>query len=101
MTEPTAFPREVEKKLGWYVYQLIDPRDGTTFYIGKGQGNRVFDHVHEANKLKGNKQDNKVLQIGNIIGAGLEVGHVIHRHGWKTRKQHMKLRLHLWMRIRA
>ena len=30
---------------------------------------------------RGNEQDNKASQIGKIIGAGLQVGHVIHRHG--------------------
>ena len=40
-----AFPAEVIQRLGYYVYRLIDPRNGETFYIGKGQGNRVFHHV--------------------------------------------------------
>jgi len=36
------FPEEVCVKLGNYVYRLIDPRNGETFYVGKGKGNRVF-----------------------------------------------------------
>ena len=28
------FPAIVEEKLEWYVYALIDPRDGRLFYIG-------------------------------------------------------------------
>jgi hypothetical protein len=43
----TSFPREVAQKLKTYVYRLIDPRNGETFYVGKGQGNRVFAHIHE------------------------------------------------------
>lgn len=39
------FPSEVFDKLGYYVYRLIDPRNGDTFYVGKGQRNRVFDHI--------------------------------------------------------
>ena len=39
------FPPEVFKQLKNYVYRLIDPRNGETFYIGKGSGNRVFDHI--------------------------------------------------------
>ena len=36
------FPSEVIKELGYYVYRLIDPRNGETFYVGKGKGNRIF-----------------------------------------------------------
>ena len=31
-----SFPSEVADKLKWYVYRLIDPRNGETFYVGKG-----------------------------------------------------------------
>jgi hypothetical protein len=44
------FPAEVAKKLGYYVYRLIDPRNGETFYVGKGKG-RVFQHARGALKL--------------------------------------------------
>ena len=29
----------------FYVYDLIDPRDLRTFYVGKGQGDRVSQHL--------------------------------------------------------
>ena len=45
-----SFTPEVIEKLNYYVYRLIDPRNGQTFYIGKGKGNRVFAHVNEALK---------------------------------------------------
>jgi hypothetical protein len=35
------------EKLGSYVYRLLDPRTGKTFYIGKGVNNRVFDHINQ------------------------------------------------------
>ena len=35
-----AFPPGVIEKLKTYVYRLIDPRNGETFYVGKGKGNR-------------------------------------------------------------
>ena len=29
------FPTEISKKLGLYVYRLVDPRSGETFYVGR------------------------------------------------------------------
>jgi hypothetical protein len=58
-----SFPSEVRRRLGWYVYRLIDPRNGETFYVAKGQGNRVFAHVHAAAGLEGDDLDNKVKRI--------------------------------------
>jgi len=40
----------VEENLGYYVYLLVDPGDGKTFYVGKGTGERCFSHVSEAHK---------------------------------------------------
>ena len=39
------FPPDVSRRLRKYVYRLIDPRNGETFYVGKGEGNRVFAHI--------------------------------------------------------
>jgi uncharacterized protein len=75
------FPPDVVPKLKTYVYRLIDPRNGETFYIGKGQGNRVFAHVHEEQGLDGDELSNKLKRIRDIRLAGFEVAHVIHRHG--------------------
>ena len=77
-----GFPSGVSEQLKWYVYRLIDPRNGETFYVGKGQGDRVFSH---ANGLLAGEEsevsDPKQERIRDINAAGLEVGHVIHRHG--------------------
>src|ERR1035437_1609885 len=35
----------------FYVYELIDPRNGLPFYIGKGSNTRMYDH--EKNVIKG------------------------------------------------
>lgn len=79
--EIESFPAEVAGKLKTYVYRLIDPRNGETFYIGKGQGNRVFSHIRAEQNLEGDDLDNKVKRIREIRLAGFEVAHVIHRHG--------------------
>ncbi|MCY2931508.1 MAG: hypothetical protein NTV86_18865 [Planctomycetota bacterium] len=75
------FPEEVVRQLKTYVYRLIDPRNGETFYVGKGKGNRVFSHIHAAAGLEGDDSDNKIGRIHKIRLAGFEVAHVIHRHG--------------------
>ena len=76
-----SFPPSVISKLAWYVYRLIDPRNGETFYVGKGRGNRVFAHIRAEEGLEGDDLDNKTKRIREIRLAGFEVGHVIHRHG--------------------
>jgi uncharacterized protein len=76
-----AFPPEVIAKLKTYVYRLIDPRNGETFYIGKGKGNRVFAHIRGEQGIDGDDLDNKMKRIRQIRLAGFEVAHVIHRHG--------------------
>jgi hypothetical protein len=76
-----AFPSDVARKLKTYVYRLIDPRNGETFYVGKGQGNRVFSHIRAEQNLVGDDLDNKLKRIRKIRLAGFEVAHVIHRHG--------------------
>jgi uncharacterized protein len=81
--ERTVFTPEVSEKLKTYVYRLIDPRNGETFYVGKGQGNRVFDHIRE--QVDDTDPSNKLRRIRDIHLAGFDVGHVIHRHGMDDR----------------
>jgi hypothetical protein len=75
----------VAEQVKWYVYRLIDPRNGETFYVGKGQGNRVFEHAKGVTQSEaGGSVDPKLERIKAIQAAGLEVGHLIHRHGLST-----------------
>ena len=43
-----AFPPGVAAKLGWYVYLLVAPGSGQPFYVGRGRGDRCFQHVQAA-----------------------------------------------------
>lgn len=55
----------------WYVYELVDPRSDTVFYVGKGQRNRVDQHEEEARKGVTSHKCNKIRSIwddGHQIG---------------------------------
>ncbi len=83
-----GFPHGVADKVGWYVYRLVDPRNGETFYVGKGQGNRIFAHSQGALSVTPDEDasDLKYQRIKEILVIGLEVGHVVHRHGITSSK---------------
>jgi uncharacterized protein len=74
-----SFPPGVAEKLKTYVYRLIDPRNGETFYVGKGKGDRVFAHIRA--KIETDDPGDKLKRIHEIRAAGFDVAHVIHRHG--------------------
>jgi len=77
------FSEAVIEKIGNYVYRLIDPRNSETFYVGKGRGNRVFEHVRCSIVNFDDDEDvvsAKFSRIKEIHDAGFEVEHIIHRH---------------------
>lgn len=63
------------KRGSWYVYVLIDPRDGIPFYIGKGCDARMYRHelaVRNGDTLHNSLLHNKLQEI---IDAGLGAIH--------------------------
>lgn len=74
------FSETVQKRLEHYVYRIIDPRDSSTFYVGKGHGNRVFDHLNSIQRKIENfsAKENKLAELLRI---GLKPAYIIHRHG--------------------
>jgi hypothetical protein len=58
-------------KHDFYVYVLIDPRDGSVFYVGKGCGDRMHHHLREFRAGRVLNGD-KFARIGEIVAGGLE-----------------------------
>jgi hypothetical protein len=81
MNTPSHFSEYICQRLGHYVYRLIDPRDGSTFYVGRGQNDRVFEHAAGKPTPTEVAENLKLKTISEIRNAGLEVQYVIHRHG--------------------
>lgn len=86
-----SFPQEIHESIGHYVYRLIDPRNGETFYIGKGSKNRIFEHVNfsSSSSFKDDDEDEislKIKRIYDIQLVGLEVLYVVHRHGIENKE---------------
>lgn len=73
------FSNAVCERIGYYVYILKDPRNDTIFYVGKGKGNRLFQHVQCA--LENATDNDKYNLIRAIHNDGKEVEHFILRHG--------------------
>lgn len=86
----------ITAKLDAYVYALADPRiqgDFTdrVFYIGKGRGNRCFNHAHIERERKEQPLDEREHKLGTIReirGEGKDVDVFIVRHGMTDQEAH-------------
>jgi hypothetical protein len=79
------FDAKAAEKILFYVYALRDPRDQTIFYVGKGEENRWYDHIHEA-RTDLVKETLKLDTIRQIEAAGLKVEAFILRSGITNEK---------------
>jgi hypothetical protein len=66
---------EISAVLKSYVYVYTDPRNGRPFYIGKGQGNRLFAHLDDTSETE------KTDTIAAIRKSGQEPTIDILRYG--------------------
>jgi hypothetical protein len=69
------FDQPTIESLRYYVYALVDPRDAKVFYIGKGQGTRVFSHFAEVEQMITGRQraTAKLRRIQEIWEQDLDV----------------------------
>lgn len=72
-----GFCEKAKEELRYYVYVYIDPRNDEVFYIGKGKGNRAFDHLDDKSetekvrRIEAIRKDNQQPKI-QILTYGLE-----------------------------
>ena len=79
------FPRDVIKKLGYYVYLYLDPDTGEIFYVGKGKGNRVFSHLSDTAETK------KTDRIKEIKSRGKQPEIEILAHGLSSESDVLRI----------
>ena len=72
------FSKATTERLGAYVYMLVDPRDELPFYVGKGRGNRIFQHIENA---YADLDAKKSKLISEIMQEGKDIRHFVVRHG--------------------
>lgn len=81
------FKESVKEALKYYVYALVDPRDKRIFYVGKGTGDRVFQHAEDS--LNENDESLKLSTIREIHKAEKEVEYYILRHNLSDKEAYL------------
>jgi len=54
------FSSEIIREIKYYVYLLSDPVNDKIFYVGRGKGNRIFQHLKDKNQ---NDKTKKILEL--------------------------------------
>ena len=90
MSNLQSFSPTTIEKLKYYVYALVNPIDNKIFYIGKGQGNRVFHHQNDVLKDLSNEDfiSLKIETIKNIVDQNKQVISYVVRHGLEENYAH-------------
>jgi hypothetical protein len=55
----------------YYIYHYVDPRTNLPFYVGKGQGDRCYDHLHETEENTENRH--KFYKIQFLKNSGYDI----------------------------
>lgn len=79
------FPPSIIENIGYYVYLYINPVDGKIFYVGKGKGNRLFQHLTD------DTEHDKNLLIKEIRKQGEDPIIEILAHGIATEELALKI----------
>ena len=81
-----------QEELKYYIYALADPRTKEIFYIGKGKGNRAYQHARAAAALSASDVETsiasrKLERIQGLLKDGLEPEILLLRHGLESEHQ--------------
>ena len=74
-------PRDVARKLGYYVYAYVNPLNERIFYVGKGKGQRVLSH---GKRSKAEALTPKAETLKQIRAAGKRPQLEILAHGLQS-----------------
>lgn len=66
MSKITEFPSNIIQELNYYVYIYSDPDTLKPFYIGKGKGNRCFNHLFQEGDTEKIKKIQELKEQGKM-----------------------------------